>query len=190
VLVFLIPLLLGFASNLASAFTTAFSHRWGSRRGRLVTVILRNITGIPLWALGFMLAFGMLSRPLFNASLVVRVSGWLLVGVGAVVICVALYSIRSKAVAPTMDDALVEHGLYAWMRHPIHSGTLLEFIGLFLTRPTLAVLTACVLGIAWVLLQTYFEERDLLKRMPVYSIYMRRVPAFFPGRWNAPFVKR
>jgi protein-S-isoprenylcysteine O-methyltransferase Ste14 len=181
VLYFLIPLLIGFASNLASAFTTTYTCRWGSPRGTLLSAILRNVTGIPLWALGFALAYTAPSTLLFNASLAFQVVGWLLLALGALIICAALYSIRSRAAAPSMGDIMVSSGLYAWVRHPIHTGTLLEFTGLFLIRPSLAVLTACALGIAWVLLQTRFEEHDLLQRLPEYGEYMKRVPAFFPG---------
>jgi protein-S-isoprenylcysteine O-methyltransferase Ste14 len=104
-----------------------------------------------------------------------------LLGIGALIICVALFSIRASAAAPSTGDALVERGVYAWVRHPIHAGTLLEFTGLFFIRPTLAVTLACGLGIVWVLLQTRFEERDLLQRIPEYADYMKRVPAYFPG---------
>lgn len=39
-LLFLVP---GFASNLASAFTTEYPDKWGEKTGTLITVILRNI---------------------------------------------------------------------------------------------------------------------------------------------------
>jgi hypothetical protein len=51
--IFLVPLMFGFAANLASAFTTAFSRRWGERRGAVITAVLRDILGIPVWVLGF-----------------------------------------------------------------------------------------------------------------------------------------
>ena len=53
---FVIPLILGFTSNVGSAFTSVYSEKWGKARGTLLTFILRNITGIPVWATGFMLA--------------------------------------------------------------------------------------------------------------------------------------
>ncbi len=39
---FLIPLILEFALNGASAFTAAYSQRWGERGGQLATLILRE----------------------------------------------------------------------------------------------------------------------------------------------------
>lgn len=53
---FLIPLLIGFAFNWASAFTDFYSKRWGQRAGRLSSFVLRNILGIPVWVYGLALA--------------------------------------------------------------------------------------------------------------------------------------
>ena len=38
-MLFLIPLVLGFAFNLASAFTGAYSRRWGEKCGSVITII-------------------------------------------------------------------------------------------------------------------------------------------------------
>jgi|GEM_PF-1872943 len=54
--IFLLPLVLGFTSNTASAFTAAFSRRWGEKGGRAASFVLRNVLGIPVWAMGFVLA--------------------------------------------------------------------------------------------------------------------------------------
>jgi len=182
---FLIPLMVGFAANLASAFTTAYSRRWGDRRGSLLTILLRDILGIPVWALGFVLAFVQKSPvPLF-ASPAARLLGWLLIAAGGAIILVALAVLRYRAAAPSVRDALVQSGLYGLIRHPIHSGTMLEFAGLFLARPTITVAAACVLGVVWVLVQTELEERDLLRRLPDYREYRARVPRFLP-RFRKP----
>ena len=177
---FLIPLLLGFASNAASAFTTAFSKRWGERRGSLLTVILRDVLGIPVWAIGLGLAFHATSPALFASTPAVGIVGWLTICAGGVIIIIALLSIRVRAAAPSTQDTLVQRGLYARVRHPIHSGTLLEFLGLFILKPTFTVAVACLLGVIWVLVQTRLEEFDLLQRLPGYREYMRQVPCFLP----------
>ena len=177
---FLIPLFFGFASNLASAFTTAFSRRWGARRGSLVSVILRNVLGIPIWAIGFGLAFHASSPFLLAPTFLITTLGWLSIVIGGAVIIVALITIRLRSVVPSTQDALAEVGIYARVRHPIHSGTLLEFLGVFLVGPSLTVAIACAVGIVWVFLQTRFEEQDLLLRLPAYREYMERVPRFLP----------
>lgn len=177
---FLVPLAFGFACNLASAFTTAFSRRWGERRGSIVTVILRDVLGIPIWAIGFVLAIRTPSSTLIVSTIFTEVVGWLSIGVGASIIVAALVSIRLQAAKASTSDHLVHRGMYAHVRHPIHSGTFLEFVGVFLIRPTLTAAIACGLGVVWILLQTRFEELDLVQRMPSYREYMNRVPRFLP----------
>lgn len=119
---FLIPLVLGFSFNLASAFTATFSRRWGERGGTLITVILRDVLGIPVWAIGFGLAALTPSPVLFASTMVTQVFGWILIGAGGVIIVAALVTIRARSFRPSTKDALAQDGLYAHMRHPIHSG--------------------------------------------------------------------
>lgn len=177
---FLIPLSVGFACNLASAFTTAFCRRYGEKQGRRMSVLLRDVFGIPVWSLGFLLAFRASSPALFAASTSLKIIGWLLTAAGGLIILTALYTIRNRSIAPSVADTLVQNGLYGLVRHPIHSGVMLEFAGLALIFPTLTTATVCFLGLVWVQLQTRFEEHDLLQRLPGYRDYMDRVPRFIP----------
>lgn len=178
---FLIPLVLGFTSNAASAFTTLYSEKWGKARGTIITVVLRDITGIPLWAAGFVLAILESGAFIYETSLLTKITGWLLLSSGAVIIVIALVSIRIKAAAPSAEDTLVNKGIYSIIRHPIHSGTFLEFIGLFILNPSLQTGLASVLGCIWIFFQTKFEEKDLIKRIPEYMDYLKQVPRFFPS---------
>jgi protein-S-isoprenylcysteine O-methyltransferase Ste14 len=179
---FLIPLIVGFLFNLASAFTSTFSKWWGERRGSIVSIILRDVLGIPVWTIGFLMAFRLSSRELLAQSPWLDVLGWLLMAAGGAIILIALWSIRTRSLAPSNRDSIAEDGIYSRVRHPIHSGTLLEFAGLFLVKPTETVALTCALGVVWILLQTLCEEHDLLQRMPGYREYMRRVPRFIPLR--------
>ena len=178
---FLIPLVLGFLSNLASALTTRYSVKWGKTGGTFITILLRDIFGIPVWAIGFVMAISESSHMLYEVTLIFKIIGWLIIGIGGVIIIVALVSIRTKAAAPSTSDSLVKDGIYSVIRHPIHSGTFLEFIGLFILWPSLQVGIACALGIIWILLQSGLEEKDLMTRIPEYKEYKSRVPAFIPG---------
>ena len=177
---FLLPLSIGFVCNLGSAFTAVFSQRWGERRGSMISVLLRNILGIPVWAIGFFLAVLTSSPKLFTPTLVTTLLGWLLIVIGGVIILTALFTIRFRSIKPSIQDSLAESGIYARVRHPIHTGTLLEFIGLVIVIPTLTVAVACGVGVAWVFVQTWFEEVDLLQRMENYREYKNAVPRFFP----------
>lgn len=71
-------------------------------------------------------------------------------------------------------------GIYAYIRHPLYSGMILELTGLFLYIPSLTVLVACVLGLLWVMIQARLEEMDLVQRKPAYQEYMQQVPRFVP----------
>jgi methanethiol S-methyltransferase len=177
---FLIPLLAGFVSNLASALTTTYSKKWGKQTGTFITIILRDIFGIPVWAIGFVLAITESSGILYQKSFLSLLSGWFLITFGALIIVIALISIRQKAAAPSTSDSLVKSGIYSLVRHPIHCGTFLEFIGLFILWPSLEVGIAVALGIIWILFQSRLEEKDLVRRIPEYKKYMEDVPRFFP----------
>lgn len=178
--IFLVPLLLGFAFNLASAFTNAFSRRLGDRRGSALSAILRDILGIPVWAIGFVLAIRAPSPVLVEPTVVTKGLGWFMISVGGLIILVALATIRLRAAAPSTRDALAQTGIYAVVRHPIHTGTLLEFLGLLFLKPMQTTALACLLGLVWVLVQTRLEEIDLLQRVPAYREYMKKVPRFLP----------
>jgi protein-S-isoprenylcysteine O-methyltransferase Ste14 len=178
---FLAPLLIGFTLNSASAFTTFYSHHFGDQAARLLCTILRNILGIPVWAIGYALAAMAPSSQLYTSSLFSSVLAWLLMISGGVTIIIGLWSLRGRAAAPSTHDTLVSHGLYAYIRHPLYSGMLLELTGLFSWVPTMPMLLACLLGVLWVLLQARLEELDLLQRLPSYREYMQRVPCFVPN---------
>lgn len=177
---FLVPLLLGFTFNLASAFTTAFSRHWGVQCSSFISMILRDIFGIPVWLIGFLLALQAPSPVLFASKISTDVFGWLLIAIGGTTIIIALDTIRLQAVKPATSDALIQIGIYSFVSHPIHIGTFFEFLGLFFLKPSETVVLTCTLGIAWLLIQTFFEEFDLRQRMPEYRIYMNRVPRFLP----------
>ena len=177
---FLVPLLLGFIFNSASTFTTLYTSRLGAKTARLVCILLRDVLGIPLWALGYIMAARADLAPLFDPGVAGVVAGWLLILTGGVVIGVGLHSLRGRAAAPSVDDSLVNWGIYNRIRHPLYSGMLLELAGLFLIIPTFSMLVACTLGGIWVLIQARLEEADLLQRLPAYRQYMQRVPRFLP----------
>lgn len=178
--IFLVPLLLGFGFCAASAFTAAFSRWWGARPGQLVTALLRNLLGIPLWVLGLALAVRAPAAPLFARGPLLAGAAWLLFGVGLVPITLGVAALGRRAAAPSLGDTLEARGIYGRLRHPIYAGALLEFAGTALWQPAAPTLTACSLGMAWAVLQAWLEERDLLQRLPGYAAYMARAPRFVP----------
>ena len=185
----LIPLLLGFSIDAASAFTTTYSRWWGQRAGQRVTAVLRNVIGIPLWVIGLVLAVRSPSPALVAPHVLLQLLGWLLLALGSTLQILAVAALRRKAAAPSLADDLVRRGPYGHLRHPIYAGALLQFPATVLLQPRLAVLVACGLGIGWAVVQAKFEEVDLLQRLPSYRDYMTQVPRFWP-RLNLDSARR
>ncbi len=177
---YLAVLVLGFVFNSLSASTTWLWRRLGERGGRLATFVLRNVLGIPVWVLGLALAVHAPSAPLFAPSIAAEIVGWCLLALGCVVMILALFALRGRAALPSTHDPLVEHGPYAHARHPIYSGLLLTLVAIVLVHPRRVVALACALAIAWVFVQSWLEELDLIQRLPEYRGYMARVPRFVP----------
>jgi protein-S-isoprenylcysteine O-methyltransferase Ste14 len=178
VYIFVVPLLLGFSLAGASAYTAAYSRRWGERGGQLATSILRNFLGIPLWLFGFVLAWRASAPLVLSLSGALKTLGWLLLAAGSVAVIWGHLQLGWRTHMPSMRDTLVRHGLYARVRHPIYSGMMLVFVGLAWLRPTATVIIACALGLLWLIAQARLEELDLVQRLPAYREYMEQVPRF------------
>ncbi|MBI2865312.1 MAG: isoprenylcysteine carboxylmethyltransferase family protein [Chloroflexi bacterium] len=182
--IFLIPLLLGFALCGASAFTAAYTRRWGENAGQMFTAVLRNVLGIPLWSIGLALAWLTPGPLLLTRSTILQAPGLLLIGIALVPMIWGHLALGWRTHMPSMRDTLERRGPYAHVRHPIYAGGLLGFTGLALLRPTTGFLVACALGVGWLVVQARLEELDLVQRLPAYREYMRQVPGFVPRLWR------
>lgn len=170
----------GFALVGASAFTSAYSRRWGEKGGQWATIILRNLLGIPLWVTGFVLAWLEPSPLLFNPTITLKLIGLFLILSGSVPLIWGHIELGWRTHMPSIKDTLVRHGLYAHVRHPIYAGGFAIAVGLALIRPTSSFALACALGFIWLIVQARLEEVDLVERMLGYRDYMREVPRFLP----------
>jgi protein-S-isoprenylcysteine O-methyltransferase Ste14 len=77
------------------------------------------------------------------------------------------------------DHALVSHGLYRHVRHPIYTGDLLLLLGLELALNSWGALGAIALAV-YVRRQAIREERQLIQALPGYDQYCRRTTRFLP----------
>ncbi len=177
---FLIPLLAGFVFAGASAFTAAYSRRWGERGGQIVTAVLRNLLGIPLWIIGHVWAWLIPSPWVFTPNTFLIALGWVLIIAGSVPLIVGHLYVGMRSHLPSVRDTLVRHGPYAYVRHPIYAGVLVILLGVAFIRPTLTVLVASAIALTWLFVQARLEEIDLAQRLPEYRDYMRDVPRFIP----------
>ncbi|MBV9397095.1 MAG: isoprenylcysteine carboxylmethyltransferase family protein [Bryobacterales bacterium] len=77
------------------------------------------------------------------------------------------------------DHALVAHGLYKLVRHPIYAGDLLLLLGLEMALNSWAVLGVVAL-VLYVRRKAAAEERALAKTLPGYGEYCKRTARFLP----------
>jgi protein-S-isoprenylcysteine O-methyltransferase Ste14 len=75
--------------------------------------------------------------------------------------------------------ALISHGLYGYIRHPIYTGDILLLVGLELSLNSY-LLFAILLMVPAILLQAVREERLLVRSLPGYEDYCRRTKRFVP----------
>jgi protein-S-isoprenylcysteine O-methyltransferase Ste14 len=79
----------------------------------------------------------------------------------------------------TENHALVAHGLYRWVRHPIYAGDVLLLLGLELALNSWGAAGVVALAL-YVRRQAMSEERALLQTLPGYDQYYRRTARFLP----------
>ena len=177
---FLIPLLLGFALGGASAFTATYCRWRGERGGAVVTSVLRNFLGIPLWLVGYILAWVQPASLLFIPDVLTKTLSWVIIFAGTILVSWGHLLLGWRAHFPSMQDSLVRHSMYAHIRHPIYAGVFLILIGFTLLNPTLPVALASAVAIGFFILMAHLEELDLMQRLPEYQGYMKEVPRFVP----------
>jgi protein-S-isoprenylcysteine O-methyltransferase Ste14 len=86
-------------------------------------------------------------------------------------------------VVPREDNALVEHGPYAIVRHPIYLGLLTGVIGMIFALGELRAI-ALVFGIEALLRKMPYEENSLRSAYPSqYPAYEQRVRRLLPWIW-------
>lgn len=89
----------------------------------------------------------------------------------------------SAGVETHRDHALVDHGVFAVIRHPLYLGLVLLYAGLALFAGATwswAVVAVAIVGVA---VRARVEERWLAENLPGYQEYARRTKRFIPGVW-------
>ena len=163
--IFLIAI--GFTLVGASAFTSAYSKRWGEKGGQRATIVLRNLIGIPLWFVGFVLAWLEPSSFLFNPNRTLKLIGLFLIISGSIPFILGHIELGWRTHMPSVKDTLVRHGLYAYERHPIYAGGFAIFAGLALIGTSFAT--------------TFWYWLVLREEVGRLSMFFFLVPAFGLG---------
>jgi protein-S-isoprenylcysteine O-methyltransferase Ste14 len=113
-----------------------------------------------------------------------KIPGYLLLGVGILVVLLSIYELRkhlSPFPTPLKNGSLVTSGIYNYVRHPIYTGIILTLAGHILTSPTLGRILVTGLLAVLFLYKSSYEEKLLLKTYPDYRDYKQRTWRFFPG---------
>lgn len=81
---------------------------------------------------------------------------------------------------PVDHNRLVQHGVYAWVRHPLYSSQLFAALGWTLYTLSLTHLLILVVGFLFFDYKAGKEEGWLTERHPQYAEYVRQVRKFIP----------
>ena len=87
---------------------------------------------------------------------------------------------RTPYPQPHADSALVQHGIYACVRHPLYTSVMLASLGWALLWQSAAAFIAALTLIPFFYAKARQEERWLYQTFSGYADYARRVPRFFP----------
>ena len=126
--------------------------------------------------------------PLWSASGVVTLLGWLVLVAGVVVIYLAMrpydtaefVGLRAPEHIAGLGD-LSTGGLNAYVRHPLYFGTLLCFWGNVVRTGSGNALVLAVIGTAYLYIGAYLEERKLVAAFGAdYVAYRSRTPMLIP----------
>ena len=80
--------------------------------------------------------------------------------------------------------AVVQHGPYRFVRHPLYASRIVLIIGMALMLGSWLALAPAVLIVILLVLRTSLEDRMLTADLPGYHAYAKRVPArLVPGLW-------
>jgi len=96
-----------------------------------------------------------------------------------------LFSSLGKNVTSTVairkDHALVTHGPYRWVRHPLYSVGFVAFTGFSLLAANWFILATLLLAFGVLMQRTPIEERRLIERFgDDYLEYMQRTGRYLP----------
>jgi len=114
------------------------------------------------------------------------VAGFVLCGSGAMLAGAGLLHLGANLTPfprPRDDGRLVQHGVYAIVRHPIYSGIIIGAFGWSLLRSSMVALAFSAVLLIFFHLKSRREERWLVERYPEYADYQKRVKKLIPFIW-------
>ena len=92
---------------------------------------------------------------------------------------------RTAYPQPREDSELVQHGVYARVRHPLYTSVMLASLGWALIWQSAASFIVALVLIPFFHAKARREECWLREKFSDYADYMKRVPRFLPRLWTA-----
>ncbi|TCO99803.1 methyltransferase family protein [Rubrivivax gelatinosus] len=113
---------------------------------------------------------------------------WLALALAAASLAVGLAAVMANRPGnfnvhpePRAGGRLVEHGVYAWIRHPMYSALLLLALAAIAVSPGATTLCAGAALAAVLWAKSSIEERWMGEVHPGYAAYRARTKRFVPG---------
>jgi protein-S-isoprenylcysteine O-methyltransferase Ste14 len=153
---------------------TRSSNTFAARGG--VWVIAQSILMLSVILLGVQFPGNWTRIPVIAAGAILFVIGGCF-GIGGVLV---LGRNRTPFPQPRTGSKLIEHGMYARVRHPLYTSVMLASLGWALIWQSAAALAAAVTLIPFFYAKAAREERWLHQTFTGYADYARRVPRFLP----------
>ena len=116
----------------------------------------------------------------------ISAAGALLIGIGSGVLAAGAWALgRSLTPFPKPAETarLVEHGIYAHVRHPLYTGGMLVLLGWALLWHSWPALVAALISGPFLNAKARREEQWLCQTYLEYPAYMKRVRRFAPWVW-------
>lgn len=118
----------------------------------------------------------------------------IVIGAGLVIIggyfgiagVVVLGKNRTPFPQPRAGSELVQHGIYARVRHPLYTSVILVLMGWAMIWQSVVAFMVALILIPLLRAKAGWEEHWLRGRFPSYSEYERRVPRFVPRLRTKP----
>jgi methanethiol S-methyltransferase len=113
-----------------------------------------------------------------------RYIGMVMAAWGTIILTLSFKSFSTAAFLgfkPEENNGLITHGLYSQMRHPLYTGTILVFAGLFCFIPLYAYLISSLITFSYIPIGIRLEERKLIAQFgEEYRAYKKQVKALTP----------
>ncbi len=104
-----------------------------------------------------------------------------LIVVGGTINLIGLITMRRAFTIMSEARALVTHGIFRYLRHPLYTGHMIMFFGSMLLRLHVITVALYMLFVVGQVTRARIEERKLLRSFAEYADYRNRTGMFFPN---------